>query len=264
MIKTATHPTLPWTLTFDPVPHTYHDNLSRPYTSVTSLVRRYFPPFDAPAAAARVAARDGLLELDVLNGWKAEGERAASRGSRIHAYAESRVIGATPELATSPDESRAFGIVDEAILALEKQYEFLGAEQIVFDPFYLLAGAIDLPARNRATGAVAILDWKTNAEITNDAWGRTGLPPISHIPDSKLSHHALQLSLYAWLIADCGYIAPSEPVELAVIHIPPTGHSPVWIPLPYDPASAELIVLDYWRKELAAQQQTAERSTDVN
>jgi len=243
MKKLTKHPVLPVTLTYDPVPHTYTDDAGILYESVTTLVKRAFPPFDAQAAAERVAARENRLALDVLAEWKAKGDAAAAAGTLVHAYAESLVLG-TPAL-DIPDNlppwarqyaRHAFKAVDTALCALRDSYELLPPEQIVFDPLFEVAGTIDLPARNRKTGALAILDWKTCESITDDAYWHTALPPIAHIRASKLAHYTLQLSIYAWMLTDpiySAYPSAGEPAELALIHLPHDAHDPVWMPVPY-------------------------------
>jgi len=64
-MKTTTHPTLPWTLNFNPTVHLYTDQDGRPYESVTKFVSRHFAPFDEPAALTREAAASGRLEMDI-------------------------------------------------------------------------------------------------------------------------------------------------------------------------------------------------------
>ncbi len=254
MKKTVKHPSLPVTLTYDPEPHTYTDDVGAAYESVTTRVKRAFPQFDAQATAERIAVRENRLALDVLAEWRAKADSAAARGTLIHAYAESLVLGTpAPDIpSTMPEKTRqdarhAFKIVDTALCALQDAYELLGAEQMIFDPLFRLAGTIDLPARNRTTGALAILDWKTCESITDDAYGQRALPPLSHIPASKLAHYTLQLSLYAWMLTDPEYSAyPSagEPVELALIHIPHIGDAPIWRPVPYWGQEIRAIILD--------------------
>jgi len=246
MTKNATHPTLPWSMTFDSTTHTYRDQTGRIYTSVTALVSSCFPPFDAAAAASRIAARTGELELDIIARWNTKGRNAADNGHTAHAYAEALIKGTTPPTRTTAREKQAFAMVDKALPALARQYEFLGAEEIIFDPLYLVAGTIDLPARNRSTGAIAIMDWKTCEDITADSYRRTALPPIQHVPDSKLSHHTLQLSIYGYILTASEWVDPDSPIELSLIHLPHVGLSPVWRPLEYMRKEAETVVDLNW------------------
>lgn len=262
MTKTVQHPALEhWSITFDDAAHTYTDNEGRVYTSVTQFVKSFFPPFDAVAAASRIAARDGRLEMDVVAEWRQKATFAAEYGTRVHAYAEALIMGAPRPHPVSDKDRRAFAIVDHAVSALSAQYEFLGAEQIIFDPLFEIAGMIDLPARNRTSGALAVLDWKTCEDITNDSFGRSALAPIKYLPDSKQAHYMLQLSTYAWLLTDpesSGYPSVGEPVELALIHIPHIGDSPVWRPLPYDPRAVAAMIEHRWKNRSVTPHNTTE------
>lgn len=253
MKKLTKHPVLPVTLTYDPEPHTYTDDAGTAYESVTTLVKRAFPPFDAHTAADRIAARENRLAFDVLAEWNAKRDMSATVGTFIHAHAESLVLGTPapdiPDNFTQQMRQRALQgvkMVDRALSMLRPGYELLGAEQIVFDPLFEVAGTIDLPARNRKTGALAILDWKTCESITDDAYGQTALPPIAHIRASKLAHYTLQLSIYAWILTDqiySAYPSAGEPVELALIHLPHDAPDPVWMPVPYWPREVGALIV---------------------
>lgn len=264
-MKTATHPTSGHTLTFDPARHTYTDNERRRYLSVTSWVRSLFPAFDASSAAERVAARTGRLALDVLREWNAKRDASAAYGTAVHAYAEAAILGTVAAMAppATDNEARARLAVDAALLALADTHDILGAEMIVFDPLYRLAGTLDLPAINRATGALAILDWKTCEEITDDAWGRTGLPPLVDVPDSKAAHYAIQLSGYASIMLETGYVEQDRPVELAVIHVAPGSSVPAWMPLGYYRDQVERAVTHRWGSRIVPEDKAGMTPAEV-
>lgn len=255
MTKTVQHPVFSTVITYDSVGHTYTDDSGRTYESVTARVKRQFPPFDEIATAERVATRENRLALDVLTEWRAKAKISADYGTLVHAYAESVMLGTpAPDIPddfapqTRQDALQAFKIVDRALCMLRDVYELLEPEQIVFDPLFTrLAGTIDLPARNKSTGALAILDWKTCESITDDAYGQRALSPISYVPASKLARYTLQLSIYAWMLVDSEYSSyPSvgEDVELALIHIPRKCEEPVWRPVPYWGKEIRAIVLN--------------------
>ena len=256
-MKTTTHPTLDITVTFDPTPHTYTDDQGARYISVTTLAGAAFPGFDADAAAARVGARDNIPPADLIAAWRAKGDAAAEYGTRVHAYAEALILGEPAPAPTDHRDRRAFRIVDKALAAINHTHDLYPPEQIVFEPIHQIAGTIDLPARNRETGALAIMDWKTCEAIPTAAYNRTALPPIAHVPDSKTMHYALQLSLYAWMLTAPGYTqypTEGEPVELALIHVPHSGVDPIWRPVPYLQREAQAVVDARWegRREWAA------------
>lgn len=255
-MKTVSHPILPWTVTFNPECHSYVDNENRTYISGTGLVAQCFTPFDEDAAAARESAHTGRLEFEIQAEWAKKRNDAAAYGTKVHEYAEAVITGtALPKPATE-QERHAFAIVDAAVKGLAASYEFIAAEQIIFDPLYRVAGTVDLLARNRLTGSLAVLDWKTCESITTDSFGKFALPPLQHVPDSKYHHYAMQLSIYAWLIAHPDYTAyptKGEPVELALIHIPHVGDTPVWRPAPYLVKEAGVAVLRHYEATTKAQ-----------
>lgn len=236
MTKTVPHPTLPFTITFDSTRHTYRDDHAQIYTSGTAFVKSYFPPFDSASTAARVSARTGKPVHELLAEWSSKAQASSEFGTYVHAYAEALVLGLPRPAPRNDAERRAFAMVDSALSMLKQHYDILGAEQIIFDPLYLIAGQIDLPCRNKETGAITIIDWKTCEDITSDAYGQTGLAPIAHIPNSKVAHYELQTSLYGFILVDpgySGYPSAGEPLELACIHLPHTGTEPVWRPMVY-------------------------------
>lgn len=242
-MKTVKHPKLPLIVSFDPLAHTYRDNGGCEYVSVTKFVSECFAPFDAEATAARVSARTGETTTTLLARWEEKRDTAAGDGTGIHAYAEALILGRAAPAAASDRERAAFRIVDRAVTMLARAYEWVAVEQVVFDPAYLVAGMIDLVARNRDTGALAIMDWKSNEKITGDSYGRRGLPPIAHLGDSKLVRYGLQLSTYATILTDAEYgVDVGEGIELALIHVPHEGTEPGWIPLALDQASVRAML----------------------
>jgi len=245
MKKTASHPKLEgWTITFDSADHSYRDGEGRTYISGTGFVKQFFPKFDAQAAASRVAQRENRLEMDVLREWDAKREASSVYGTRVHEYAEAMVNGTATGIPASVRENTARKAVGAALTMLREHYDIIGAERIVFDPLHLIAGTVDLIARRKATGALAILDWKTCEEITDKSYAMA-LPPIQYIPDSKRVHYGLQLSLYGFIHVDTGYVPAGTPVETALIHIQPDNPDPVWIDLPYAPALINAMIMHH-------------------
>jgi len=246
-MKTCEHPTLPWTITFDPDEHEYRDQENRRYISGTGLVRRSFPEFDEIAAANRVAKRENRLAIEVLSEWGLKAQESSEYGMRVHAFAEALILGQQTPPATSLRDRRAFNIVRKAMPMLRDTYNFLTPEQIIFDPLYRVAGTIDLPAINKKNGKLAILDWKTCEGITEQSFGMA-LDPIAHVPDNKVNHYALQLSIYAWVMTHPEYTSyPSKgmDVELALIHIQHECPDPIWRPVPYLRDEATAVVMKW-------------------
>lgn len=246
---TAQHPVADVTLTYSPATYTYLDDLGQKYTFATRIAKQYFPEFDAAAAAASKSAKTGRLAEEFLAEWKAKGRESSHFGDQVHDYARAVAVGGARPVSENKQQEIAFRVVDDSISMLADSYEIMGAEILVFDPVYLIAGYIDIGAINRATGALAIIDWKTCEDISADAWGRTMLPPFTRLPDSKLMHYTFDQSIYGFIVESSGYAQPGQPIELALVHIPPFSTSPRWIPLEYLRDEATICAEAHARKQ---------------
>ena len=238
-MKTAIHPS-GITIAFDPLAHRYTDSIGRgPYASVTSVVKALFTPFDADGSiAARVAARDGTTPAAVRAAWSATGAAACALGTRVHATAEHALLhpdSPPPHAPATERERAAMAAAWDACAQIRATARTVHPEVILADPASLTAGTADLIAIRRSDSRIVILDWKTSARI--DAAPRFGnaraLPPYAHLPDCNLTHYALQLAIYAWIIRNAGYMVDVVAVELVIAHIAPDDKSGVdWITPP--------------------------------
>lgn len=145
------------------------------------------------------------------------------------------------------------------------------SEKRVYMSRYGIAGTIDCPIIKGKY--FSILDWKSNAAdmhdtpgyykkekignewIKTDTWiididKATGEPktfnaPISHIPASKYHTYCLQLSIYAYIMEQWGYVL--IPNGLAIVHYP-LNKEPVYIPVPYLRNEVIALFTDHKRK----------------
>jgi len=248
-MRTAKHPSLPWSISFDPIPHSYIDNENRDYISVTTLVHHFFPEFDTMATAARVAAREGVPVEVIIARWDKKRDDSSEYGTEVHNYAEACVKGHSKPEPTSTLTRMAYDAVNEALVMISRHYDILGAECLVFDPLFRVAGTIDLPLRHKKTRRYCIADWKTNQAIDiTPRYPGHGRPPIEHIPDCNGNHYRLQFAEYAEIMRGSGYVPPDTEFSNAIIYIPPmTGH-PVWIPMADAPVEARGM-LTSWESE---------------
>jgi hypothetical protein len=96
--KTHVHPS-GITIYFDAQAHVYGDDSGCTYTPVSTVIKRLFAEFDAPAAAARVASREQRPVADVLADWAAKSAASCRLGTRTHAVAEAAVLAQDPRAA---------------------------------------------------------------------------------------------------------------------------------------------------------------------
>lgn len=262
----AIHPVHGAPLYFDQPTHRYHCG-PRPdwdpgaycsdpveLVSVTRFVKHYFPEFDAPTIAARVAARDGRPVAEVLQEWEATGAAACLIGTRVHAIAEDAMCGRTPRHAPESDRERTLmGAAWQCVQDLRAAgWQLLAAEQPVFSDRLGLAGTIDLSARD-PDGRLVILDWKTNETIDATAkYGGKGLGPCAGLDDCHLIRYALQLQTYAAILQLDRWAA--EPVGVLLLHVTPAGVVPVELPDVTTTVNAMLLnlVVSRWDVEVTA------------
>lgn len=219
--KSATHNDL--TCIFNDANHKYAiEETGQVLTSGTTLIKRFFPKFDAPAVAEKIAEERGTTPAELLKEWKEKGEQASYEGSMVHSYAE-YVFNDDIDLPPYAIEADRMGLLTVQLLIAIDQLEAKGfkaieAEKIIFSSTLGVAGQIDLllwtPKKE-----IGILDWKTSEILTLDNPFQTGLGPLTHLEDANLIHHGLQLSLYQYILEIEDYYPEATGYKRLVVHL---------------------------------------------
>lgn len=214
---------------FEEDSHTYSSLINNKkiiYTSGTTLVGQCFEPFDQEKIAPISARKLGISVSEVLERWKKSGEEASRFGTRCHEVCEDIILGNpvrnTPE---SEKEELVFRNAIKTAHSIRSKFEIIGVEKIVFDHNLKIAGTIDLLCRSKfQPNLYFIFDWKTNKEISREnKYGKTAKHPISHIPDTTLSHYQLQLNLYQYLLKFGKYVPANAIFSRVLFHLTPNG-----------------------------------------
>lgn len=217
----ATHPS-GITLTFNSDKHEYLLSDGTKLTSVTTLVGKNFPKFDAENIAAKKAKKEGVTAQSLLDQWEANRVSSAAFGTKIHSLIETiikaRDFDAADSLAVNDREKSYLSAAKAAIYNLGLQYEFISTEQIVFSPDLKVAGTIDCLLRHRKTKEYVIVDWKTSKELKTEGFnGETGFGPCKSIPNANYHTYSLQLSAYQALLLREGYIPERSKISGMII-----------------------------------------------
>lgn len=233
-------------VTFDADKHLYTSHVNGKqiiYTSVTSLISKYFTPFDTDNIAARVARRRNVSVDVVLQEWADKRDVAAVRGRRVHQVCEDVIRGNAVRHTPQNDKELAmFKHAAEAAAKLKERFIVIDTEKIVFDHRLRIAGAIDLLLKYDNT--YIICDWKTNKEVSDDnRYNNFGLGPLSKMPDTHISHFNLQLSLYEYLLRVGNYIPSNADVKRLILHV--TSDGIVKYPLADISATIKDLILDF-------------------
>jgi len=207
--------------------HAYSVDGKTGFISITSLVAKYFKPFEKERAALSVVRKgtdqayqhinrsdEHQAVLEVMHMW----EEAALLGTELHSYIEYEYNQASP-IALNPilnEEKRRF-------LLFKRAYENLGyrpyrTEWLVFDEELGIAGCIDMVFKHSLNQTYHIIDWKRTKKIRREGYnGQMGSPPCHTLPDCNMSKYTLQLNFYKYILRK-RYGIMIESMKLVVFH----------------------------------------------
>lgn len=226
--KTAIHNGL--TCSFTEADHSYRiKETGDLLTSVTTLIKKFTPEFNAPAMAKQMVERQnpkyaGMTAEEIQGQWKAKGDLAAREGTMIHELLErwptSGPWGWHPKTYRTLLMGKQVAALFPKLLT---RFRIVAAEQIVFSAKFGLAGQVDLIMADDRTKEGIILDWKTNEKITDEtgAFGNL-LPPVDHLKNCDVVKYGLQLGLYEKMLEDEGYYPEFKGYRKSIIHVQET------------------------------------------
>lgn len=242
--KTVNHPSGD-VIMFDNKWHTFTSlkNPRKRFTSWTKFSKNFFTPFDRDGISKRYAAKNNMKQEDVLAMWDRKGFIGRESGTLIHIFMEDALNGKDPKPLYHTDQ----GVIDVAQSKLGsarkaadfilENYEIVGIEEIVASLEFWMGGIIDIRAKNKKTGAPAIIDTKATADIKMANRWQSGRGVLSHLDDCDYVKNGLQINLYQKICTTDGYIKPDEyegdpgsGIERAILHIQEDDFS--FIPVP--------------------------------
>ena len=225
MDKSETHNGL--TCLFNADKHIYTiKETGKRLTSVTSLIKQFTPPFDAPAMAQQMVDKQkpdyaDMTTDEIISQWKENAEAASFEGTELH-----NLLERWPEKGTwgwLPKTYRLLMMgkqVDKLFPKLLKRFRIVAAEKIVFSESLGLAGQVDLIMADDAARQGIIIDWKTNKKITDEesAFGNM-LGPIDHLKNADTVKYGLQLALYEQMLVDEKFYPEFKGYRKSLIHV---------------------------------------------
>lgn len=212
----ATHPN-GTQIKFNEDRHKYYTSKVQEFTSVTSLIHKYFKPFDRDGISKRYATKHGLNVYDVLNKWQHEADISTVLGHMVHKFCEEKLLDVDYTIKPYTEKHKnVLRVADRTTNFLLKNFEFIESEKIIFSEEYKLAGTIDLLMKRN--NVIYIMDWKTNKKIeTENNYRKYGLDCLSHLDDNNYTHYQLQLNLYKWLLLKENYY--DNTIKMKIIHM---------------------------------------------
>lgn len=224
------------------------DNKELEYVSVTTLIGKYYDPFDADKIAPFSARKLGKTVEEVKEMWKQSGAEACRFGTRTHEICEDTIRGLSPRnIAESQKEECVFKHAVSMAMKLKESIDIIAPEKMIADSDLGIAGTIDLLGKSRKDGSYLIIDWKTNKEIdTENKYGERMRAPVSHLENTAFSHYSLQLNLYQYLLKHAGYVDKNAKFKMALVHL--TMDEPKLIMLPDMQSEVKDILIDFYSK----------------
>jgi serine/threonine protein kinase len=196
-------------ITFDPSEHIYLYK-GREFASVSTVVSKFFREFNPIDNSKRVAEREGVTQMEIMERWDEAGVESREEGTFMHAQIESILNHEHPLLTTNFEYKGQYVKINENI-SIEKELKyfqnFMRENQVhpyrtewrICDEDREIAGTIDLLCKNGDD--FEIYDWKRSRKALPDetiwAYGKDGL---EHIPDISFYHYALQQNLYKYIL----------------------------------------------------------------
>lgn len=235
-------------VTFNEEAHRYTSHTGEVYTSVTTLIKKYTPAFDADYWSAYKALKSVLSEAgiwdeykkkaggwenvviyarsidkdfkyrkeviqkkkEIVAEWEANKETALSKGTEYHKMKEKHV---KEKIVYSPEMTEIKVVSGVDLLAAQDfSGDGLYPELMIYNDKWQIAGQVDWVMRVGKT--VHIKDYKTSKEISKTPFqDQMLLAPISHLPNANFYTYSLQLSLYARMLEEFGYVVGNLAIE---------------------------------------------------
>jgi hypothetical protein len=186
---------------FYPEPHIYTiDNT--PVPSVSTIISKFFPEFDAFTAAGRLGPTHTLFGLpvhEIVEMWDQKGKEAANHGTFLHKQIENYYLGKPYQRV---QEFAHF----EKFVSEHGNLKPFRTEWRIFDEHHHIAGTIDLVSKTR--DGFEIYDWKRSKKVVNpisgepiefNQWG-TGIGGLAHLDDTSFNKYSLQQSIYKYIL----------------------------------------------------------------
>lgn len=221
--NTVNHPNNKHIITFTESDHTYIDNYSKKYMSVTTIVGNAFPKFDTDKIAEQCAIKRGVKKEDLIEEWAKKGMEATRLGTRLHENMEYYIHKEFQKMHEPENliEKIKFESAKKILNGIIEKYQpdLLEPEKLVFSPDFGIAGSIDLLVKVNEKSYI-IFDWKClSKDIEKESFnGKTGhILPTLNILDSNYWHYALQLQIYENLLKSENYIHIDASVKKCLI-----------------------------------------------
>ena len=176
--------------------------------SVTTLVYKFFPAFNADEVLAKMRASPrfengpyaGLTDAQIKAKWDREGAQSRTVGTALHASIEA-FLGA--DMVNAPEPLVPKPVWDQ-FLSFYGGTLVVGGLEVYRTEWSIfsggLCGQLDALFRVAGTDRFVLYDWKLSKEIKmNNPWAR-GLGPLAEHDACNFVQYSLQLNVYRYIL----------------------------------------------------------------
>ena len=209
---------------FNPHDHIYKID-GTVFTSVTSIVSRFFPVFDAEDAIRKMKnGRNwnpshrywGMQDYIIKQKWEEKGIKAAEKGTFLHDQIEKFYLGQPYQ---EPEEFGLFRRFQEEHMFLQPHR----TEWRIFDEEHQVSGTVDFLAKKGTE--YEMYDWKRSLKVIDSISGKPiienrwqqGFFDLNDMGDTAYNHYSLQLSIFRYIL-EKNYQIDISNMFLIVLH----------------------------------------------
>jgi ATP-dependent exoDNAse (exonuclease V) beta subunit len=215
-------------LHFEEKEHIYTLDGEHTCVSVTTLIHRYFPHFDADKVIAKMMRAPswptskyyGKTADEIKSEWERAGSEASAAGTKMH-HAIEMYYNGDDSFVRAAEASGAGDPEMKHFRAFLNDYGHLTpyrTEWMVFDEDKRVAGSIDMVFEDPTQpGALMIFDWKRSKEIKMFNPWQSGTGPLASLSDCNFVHYSLQLNTYKHILEE-KYGKVVTDLRLVILH----------------------------------------------
>jgi hypothetical protein len=174
--------------------------------SVTTLIKKWFNPFDEDEAVYNILKSAGYVNSEyytknqkdaknyILRKWK----EMRNNGTALHLQIQNYLSSNLSSDNGKPPESIEFSY----FLNFLKKHRYLKTvvcEKIIFSSNKKVAGTIDCLMKDEEKNEYYLIDWKCSKEIKTSS-DKTGFGPCEKVIDCNYNHYMLQLNIYRHIL----------------------------------------------------------------
>lgn len=203
------------------------------YTSVTTLIHRFFPHFNADLVISKITSNPksvyfGMDSQEVKNQWNHATELGSQLHEQIEVFFDQLAQFDTTFLhlcAPSVEFGYFLDFYRDCVVGKLKPFR---TEMYIFDEDIRVCGSIDMLFCDPDNRNVYIYDWKRCKDIKKSNPFEKGLRCLSHLDNCNFNTYSLQLNMYKYILSK--YDLTVVGMALVVLHPNHSGYKVIEVP----------------------------------